>query len=71
MQGELKSMQQIQACDCSFAAILGDGCVVTGGEARSGGDSTVVQDQLKNVRQIRGSYCLLKLPFLAMVSPGW
>ena len=40
-----------------FAAILGDGCVVTwGGIAGSGGDSSSVQDQLKNVQQIQTAY---------------
>ena len=36
-------MQQIQASDCAFAAILGDGSVVTWGSARFGGDSSAVQ----------------------------
>ena len=39
----------------SFAAILGDGSVVTWGSAVSGGDSSSVQDQLKNVQQIQAS----------------
>ena len=32
----------------SFAALLGDGSVITWGDADSGGDSTSVQDQLKS-----------------------
>ena len=37
----------------SCAAILGDGSVVTWGYVDSGGESTAVQDQLKNVQQIQ------------------
>ena len=29
-----------------------DGCVVTGGDAAAGGDSSTVQDQLHEVRQV-------------------
>ena len=46
----------------SFAAILGDGFVVTWGDEDFGGDSTSVQDQLKNVQQIqacRGAYAAI------------
>ena len=43
---------QIQACGGAFAAILGDGSVVTWNHAAFGGDSSAVQDQLKNVVQI-------------------
>ena len=39
----------------TFAAILGDGSVVTWGNAASGGDRSSVQDQLKNVQQIQAS----------------
>ena len=39
----------------AFAAILGDGSVVTWGSTFQGGDSSVVQDQLKNVQQIQAS----------------
>ena len=39
----------------SFAAILGDGVVVTWGLAAVGGDSNAVQDQLKNSQQIQAS----------------
>ena len=46
---------QVQAGCLSFAAILGDGCVVTWRRAEYGGDSSVVQDQLKNVQQIQAS----------------
>ena len=40
---------------CAFAAILGDGSVVTWGPAGYGGDSCAVQGQLKNVQQIQAS----------------
>ena len=46
---------EIQSTDCSFAAILGDGSVVTWGGATVGGDSTAVQGQLKNVQHIQAS----------------
>ena len=46
---------QVQACEYAFAAILGDGSVVTWGHAALGGDSSAVQDQLKNVQQIQAS----------------
>ena len=42
-------MQEIQAAELAFAAILGDGSVVTWGDARNGGDSTAVQEQLNRV----------------------
>ena len=44
----------VQVCgnSCAFAAILGDGCVVTWGCADSGGDSSAVQHQLLNVQEI-------------------
>ena len=38
---------------CSaFAAILGDGSVITWGDADYGGDHAAVLEQLKNVQQI-------------------
>ena len=39
----------------AFAAILGDGSVVTWGHAVWGGDSSAVQDELKNVQQTQAS----------------
>ena len=48
-------MQQIQATDGAFAAILEDGSVVTWGDARSGGDSSAVRDQLRGVQQIQAT----------------
>ena len=48
-------MHQIAATERAFAAILSDGSVVTWGDADSGGDSTAVQDQLKDVQKIKSS----------------
>ena len=53
VQHQLKNVQQIQASSSAFAAILGDGSVVTWGSAWHGGDSRDVQDQLNNVVQIQ------------------
>ena len=39
----------------AFAAILADRTVVTWGDAECGGDSSRVQDQLRNVEQICGT----------------
>ena len=39
----------------AFAALLGAGSVVTWGDAHCGGDSSAVQDQLKNVQCIQAS----------------
>ena len=50
----------------SFAAILGDGSVVTWGTAGSGGDSSSVQDQLNNVQQIQASHSA----FVAILGDG-
>ena len=54
-QEQLKNAQQIQANELAFAAILGDGSVVTWGSDLEGGDSTEVQHQLQNVQQIQTS----------------
>jgi len=47
-------VQLIQAYR-AFAALLGDGSVVTWGSALHGGDSSAVQDQLRDVQQIQTS----------------
>ena len=52
---KLRNVQQIQATEQAFAAILADGSVVTWGESDSGGDSSAVQDQLRNVQQIQAT----------------
>ena len=48
------SKVQVQ-CSLAFAVILGDGAVVTWGDAHYGGDSSAVQDQLGNVQQVQAS----------------
>ena len=47
---------QVCASQGVFAAILGCGTVVTWGYTAFGGDSSAVQDQLKNVQQIQATY---------------
>ena len=58
---------QILACQLSpsFAAIIGDGSVMTWGD-HFGGDSSAVQEQLRNVQQIQASY----YAFAAMLAHG-
>ena len=57
--GEALTLQvrrvEIQATETAFAAILGDGSVVTWGNADWDGDNTAVRDQLKNVQQIQAT----------------
>ena len=50
-------VRQVDVCCGSdaFAAILGDGSVVTWGAAGQGGDSSAVRDRLKNVQQIQAT----------------
>ena len=55
VQHQLKNVQQSHSSNCVFAAIRGDGSVVTWGSADGGGDDTSVHDQLKNVQQIKAS----------------
>ncbi|CAE7618367.1 unnamed protein product [Symbiodinium sp. CCMP2456] len=56
VQDQLTNVQQIQAFDGAFAAILDNGSVVTWGYSDYGGDSSVVQDQLRDVQQIQASW---------------
>ena len=73
MQHQLKDVQHMQASSTAFAAILGDGSVVTWGKATDGGDSRAEQHQLKNVQQSRFRLpAALLPPFLLMdlSSPG-
>ena len=55
VQDQLKGVQQIQANDFAFAAILEDGSVVTWGYADAGGDNSAVRDQIKDVQQIHAT----------------
>ena len=54
-QVQVKSMRPFGK-PSAFAALLGDGSVVTWGDADCGGDSSVVQDHLRDVKQIQASY---------------
>ena len=47
---------QAHASGSAFAAILGDGSVVAWCRADRGGDSSAVQDQLRDVQQIQASF---------------
>ena len=53
----------------AIAAILGDGSVVTWGDAEMGGDCGAVQDQLQNVQQIQASSAAFA-PSVAMAPQG-
>ena len=66
MQDQLKDVRHVQAAGSAFAAILGDGSVVTWGEADKGCDSSAVQNQLKNVRQIQAA----QFAFAAVLGNG-
>eukprot|EP00439_Symbiodinium_sp_Y106_P086001 s10_g30.t1 len=50
-----ENVQQIQASRGAFAAIHGDGSVISWGTAKYGGNSSAVQAQLKNANQIRAT----------------
>ena len=52
VQDQLQGVKHIQACFGTFAAILGDGCVVTWGRF---GDSSAVRDRLRDVQKIQAS----------------
>ena len=56
VQDQLKGVQQLQATERAFAAILADGSVVTWGDPLHGGDSSEVQDQLKGVQQLQATH---------------
>ena len=49
VQDQLRKVQQIQATESAFAAILEDGSVVTWGYPDSGGDSSAAQDLLASL----------------------
>ena len=51
VEGQLRSVQHVQATWDAFAAILEGGLVVTWGDLE-GGDSSAVHDQLRKVQQI-------------------
>ena len=64
MQVQLKGVQQIQASQQAFAAILSNGSVVSWGARTFGGDSRVVQDQLKS------RACSRSKPPLGLLQPS-
>ena len=47
---------QVSFSHSAGAAVLGDGSVVTWGKADFAGDSTAVQEKLKNVQQMQASH---------------
>lgn len=49
VSGDLFGVQKIFASTTAFAAIRSDGRVVTWGARNAGGDSSAVQDQLRDV----------------------
>ena len=51
----LRNVQHIQSTGKAFAAISGNGSVISWVHPRYGGDSSAIQDQLQNVRQIQGT----------------
>ena len=56
MQYQLREVKQIEATSFAFAAVRGDGGVVTWGDPQCGGDSTAVREQLNaQVRQVHAT----------------
>ena len=56
VQSQLKGVQQLQATQGAFAAILADGSAVSWGSEVYGGDSSAVQSQLKGVQQLQATF---------------
>ena len=46
VQSQLRKVQQLQATDSAFAAILADGSLITWGNPKGGGDSSRIQEWL-------------------------
>ena len=46
VQDQLQNVQQLEATDHAFAAVVEDGSLVTWGYADYGGDSSRIQEQL-------------------------
>ena len=55
VQDQLLNVQQIQATERAFAAILADGSVVAWEDPDRGGDCSAVQERLKNVQAIQAT----------------
>ena len=66
VQAKLRCVQQIQATERAFAAILEDGSVVTWGDPEFGGDSSAVEAQLKSAQQIQAT----ERAFAAILADG-
>ena len=66
VQDQLRNVQQIQATDMAFAAILADGSVIAWGNPNYGGDCSRVQCQLNNVQQIQAA----RSAFAAILADG-
>ena len=63
---QLTEVKQLASTGSAFAAILADGSVVTWGNQRHGGNSSSVQDRLKDVQYIHGT----KVSFAAIRANG-
>ena len=50
MQEQLKNVRQIHSTHFAFAALRADGRVITWGSKDAGGDSSAVEDELRNIR---------------------
>eukprot|EP00434_Breviolum_minutum_P025667 symbB.v1.2.022682.t1/scaffold2025.1/size93651/5 len=66
VQYQLRGVQQIQATERAFAAIVADGSVVTWGDQTFGGDSSAVQYQLRGVQHIQAT----RWAFAAVLADG-
>eukprot|EP00434_Breviolum_minutum_P039178 symbB.v1.2.034781.t1/scaffold4552.1/size38125/1 len=53
---QLQDIQDIASTNDAFAATRVDGTVVTWGDPRNGGNSFEVQEQLRHIQQVKGSY---------------
>ena len=65
-KGLKRGGMHISSSDTAFAARLGGGSVVTWGDADGGGDSSLVQGQLKGVQHIYST----KYAFAALLGSG-
>lgn len=57
MAEQLYDVRELQASSCAFAALRGDGHVVTWGPKAFGGDSSEVRHLLGSVLSVVGSRC--------------
>eukprot|EP00435_Cladocopium_sp_Y103_P034528 s2108_g8.t3 len=55
VRDQLRSVQDVQATQDAFAAILEDGSVVAWGNPKHGGDTSPVRDKLKKVQRIQAN----------------